>query len=71
MRVLRVLFSLLAVAFGVVVAGLLMLVGLLSLLVGGKRSARGRVDRPAPGSPPRSPHAGGDVIDIEATPVKD
>jgi hypothetical protein len=52
----------------------LIVLGLIVRLFGGKPARPAvnvRFNRTSQSTPPRSPHAGGDVIDVEATPVKD
>ncbi len=74
MRLVRIVLSLLLLAFGFVAAMFLLLLGLLARLFGGRpiqSSFNVRFNRTGQSTPPRSPHAGGDVIDVEATPVKD
>jgi len=76
MRLVRILLSLLLLAFGFVAAMFLMLLGLLASLFG-RRPARPafnvRFNRTGTSTPPRpGPSAGnGDVIDVESTPVKE
>lgn len=73
MRLVRIVLSLLLLAFGFVAAMFLMLLGLLASLFG-RRPVRPafnvRFNRTGTSTPPR-PASGGDVIDVEATPVKE
>ena len=74
MRIVRILLSLVILAFGFLVAMAVMLLGLVLRLFGrrsGPATFNVRFNRTAQNTPPRSPHAGGDVIDVEATPLKD
>lgn len=74
MRLVRIVLSLLLLAFGFVAAMCLILVGFVVRLFGGKPARPAvnvRFNRTGQSTPPRSPHAGGDVIDVEATPVKE
>jgi hypothetical protein len=73
MRLVRIVLSLLLLAFGFVAAMFLLLLGLLSRLFGGRptRSAFNVRFQRTGAHPPPPPAARGDVIDIEATPVKD
>ena len=73
MRLVRILLSLVLVAFGFLVAITVMLLGLVARLFG-RRPARPafnvRFHRTGTHTPPR-PAERGDVIDIETTPVKE
>ena len=73
MRIVRILLSLFILAFGFLVAMTVMLFSLLAWPFV-RRPIRPafnvRFNRTATNTPPR-PAPGGDVIDIEATPVKD
>jgi hypothetical protein len=74
MRLVRIVLSFLVLAFGFVAAMFLIVLGLIVRLFGGKPARPAvnvRFNRTSQSTPPRSPHAGGDVIDVEATPVKD
>jgi hypothetical protein len=74
MRLVRIVLSLLLLAFGFIAAMFLMLLGAIMRLFGGKAvrpAVNVRFNRTGQSTPPRSPHAGGDVIDVETTPVKD
>jgi len=73
MRLVRIVLSLLLLAFGFVAAVCLMLLSLVASLFG-RRSVRPafnvRFHRAGSATPPR-PASTGDVIDVETTPVKD
>jgi hypothetical protein len=73
MRIVRLLFTFAVLAFGFLAAFCLLLLGFVTRLFRG-RTARPavnvRFERTDQRAPPRPP-ARGDVIDIEATPVKD
>lgn len=74
MQLVRILISFVVVALGLVVAAFLMILGLIGTLFGRRPTrpiANVRFNRNGQATPPRSPHASGDVIDVEATPVKD
>ncbi len=74
MRFVRIVLSLLLLAFGFIAAMFLMLLGLLASLFGRKPARPAfnvRFNRTSQNTPPRSPHASGDVIDVEATPGKE
>jgi uncharacterized membrane protein len=73
MRLVRIVLSLLLLAFGLLAAMFLMLVGLLGRIFG-RPVARPAVDvrfQRAGARPTTPAFARGDVIDVEATPVKD
>jgi hypothetical protein len=73
MRLVRIVLSLLLLAFGLLAAMFLMLVGLLGRLFG-RPVVRPAVDvrfQRAGARPAAPAFARGDVIDVEATPVKD
>ena len=74
MRIVRILVSILLLAFGFVVAIAVMLLGLIMRLFGrapARPAFNVRFQRAATSTPPRPPVNQGDVIDVEATPVKD
>jgi hypothetical protein len=70
MRFVRILLSVLLVIFGFVAALFLLLLGRLFGRSGSRPAVNVRFQRPGP-RPASPPPARGDVIDIEATPVKD
>lgn len=74
MRIVRILVSILLLAFGFVVAIAVMLFSLVARLFGrapARPAFNVRFQRAATSTPPRPTANQGDVIDIEATPVKD
>ena len=73
MRLVRIVLSLLLLAFGFLAAMFLMLLGLLTRFFGGRPARPAfnvRFQRTGNAPPPR-PASNGDVIDVEATPVKE
>jgi hypothetical protein len=73
MRLVRVLLSLVLVAFGVVAAAFVMMLALVARLFGGSSTVRVHTSRNPGGntqSRATTRDRQGDVIDIESTPVK-